>query len=434
MGDRLALLTAQGREEVRVVGIATRPGPAEPEGAATAFLTEDALAGLNPAPAEADAVAVFAEPGAAAGTVADAVRAALPDSPLAVHTGPGKESGTAGANRAAALDEVATLLAIMALIGCFVSVFVVSGTFAFSIAQRRRELALLRTVGATPAQVTRMVTAEAAALGAAASAVGCLIGVQGSDGITAVLQHYGMAPADMEVPVSVPVLVISFVIGLAVALAGVLAASRRAARVRPAETLRESDTDTKVMTRGRWITGGLFLALAVLLLVQLPRAGDDGAVVISLLLTEILVIAMVAFAPLLVPPLVRVAAWPVAALTRFTGTLAADSARAAVRRTASCAAPILVTVAVAGSLVSMSDATSASAVNDERTHLRAGAVVESGTRIGVPEEGVRELGGLPDVRSASPSRSPAASWWASTPSSPATSAPSTPPGWPTASS
>ncbi|MBL0803081.1 FtsX-like permease family protein, partial [Streptomyces albidoflavus] len=239
------------------------------------------------------------------GTVADAVRAALPDSPLAVHTGPGKESGTAGANRAAALDEVATLLAIMALIGCFVSVFVVSGTFAFSIAQRRRELALLRTVGATPAQVTRMVTAEAAALGTAASAVGCLIGVQGSDGITAVLQHYGMAPADMEVPVSVPVLVISFVIGLAVALAGVLAASRRAARVRPAETLRESDTDTKVMTRGRWITGGLFLALAVLLLVQLPRAGDDGAVVISLLLTEILVIAMVAFAPLLVPPLVR---------------------------------------------------------------------------------------------------------------------------------
>ncbi|MEU0139203.1 FtsX-like permease family protein [Streptomyces albidoflavus] len=402
VGDRLALLTAQGREEVRVVGIATRPGPAEPEGAATAFLTEDALAGLNPAPAEADAVAVFAEPGAAAGTVADAVRAALPDSPLAVHTGTGKESGTAGANRAAALDEVATLLAIMALIGCFVSVFVVSGTFAFSIAQRRRELALLRTVGATPAQVTRMVTAEAAALGAAASAVGCLIGVQGSDGITAVLQHYGMAPADMEVPVSVPVLVISFVIGLAVALAGVLAASRRAARVRPAETLRESDTDTKVMTRGRWITGGLFLALAVLLLVQLPRAGDDGAVVISLLLTEILVIAMVAFAPLLVPPLVRVAAWPVAALTRFTGTLAADSARAAVRRTASCAAPILVTVAVAGSLVSMSDATSASAVNDERTHLRAGAVVESGTRIGVPEEGVRELGGLPDVRSASP--------------------------------
>ncbi|MFG7940392.1 ABC transporter permease [Streptomyces cacaoi] len=399
-GDRLTLVTPEGRTRVRVAGVARRSGPADPEGPETVFLTDAALRQHSPDPSRADAVAVVAEPGVAAGALAGRVRAALPESPLTVRTGAGKESGTEGAHRAAALDEVATLLAVMALIGCFVSVFVVSGTFAFSIAQRRRELALLRTVGATPAQVTRMVTAEAALLGLAASAVGCFLGVHGSGALTAVLRHYGMAPADMAVPVSVPVLVISFVLGLAVALAGVFAASRRAARVRPAETLRESDVETKVMTRGRWITGGIFLALALLLLVLLPGAGGDGAVVISLVLTEILVVAMVAFAPLLVPPLVRAAAWPLAALTRFTGTLAADSARAAVRRTASCAAPILVTVAVSGSLVSMSNATSATSVDDERTHLRAGAVVESSGGPGIPVDGVRELSGLPGVRSA----------------------------------
>ncbi|MFE5736796.1 ABC transporter permease [Streptomyces celluloflavus] len=405
VGDRLTLLTAQGRHEVRVVGLAERAGAtkaADGSAVSAVFLTDTEVRQLSPVPAEADAVAVVAGPGVDARSLAERIGSALPDSGLSAYTGGKKESGTAGASRAEALGQVATLLALMALIGCFVSVFVVSGTFAFSIAQRRRELALLRTVGATPSQVTRMVLAEAAVLGLVASVVGCVLGVQGSGAITAVLKHYGMAPADMTVPVSVPVLVISFVLGLVVALLGVFAASRRAAKVRPVETLRESDVETRVMTTGRWITGGLFLALSVFLLFQLPGAGDDGAVVISMVLTEILVVAMVAFAPLLVPPLVRVAAWPLAALTRFTGTLAADSARSAVRRTASCAAPILVTVAVAGSLVSMSNATSATSINDERAHLRAGVVVKAAGEVGVPADGVRALAGLHGVTGASP--------------------------------
>ncbi|OON72933.1 ABC transporter permease [Streptomyces tsukubensis] len=405
VGEKLTLLTAQGPQEVRVVGLAERSGAkkdADGSGLSAVFLTDSAVTRLSPAPAQADAVAVVAKPGVDAGTLAKRIGSALSDSGLTAYTGGAKDSGTAGASKADALGEVATLLALMALIGCFVSVFVVSGTFAFSIAQRRRELALLRTVGATPSQVTRMVVAEAAVLGLIASAVGCALGVQGSGLIVSVLKHYDMAPADMTVPMSVPVLVICFVLGLVVALLGVFAASRRAAKVRPVETLRESDVETKVMTTGRWITGGLFLALSVFLILLLPRAGDDGAVVISMVLTEILVVAMVAFAPVLVPPLVRVAAWPLSALTRFTGTLAADSARSAVRRTASCAAPILVTVAVAGSLVSMSNATSATSINDERAHLRAGVVVQAGGEVGVPSAGVRELAGLPGVREASP--------------------------------
>ncbi|MBT3166960.1 ABC transporter permease [Streptomyces sp. Vc74B-19] len=401
-GDRRVLFTSQGREEVRVVGVAEGLGSADPGGPTTVFLTDPAVRQMSSAPSAADAIAVVAEPGLAAATLADRIRAALPDSTITVRTGAGKESGTAGARRAGALDEVATLLAVMALIGCFVSVFVVAGTFAFSVAQRRRELALLRTLGATPSQVTRLVTTEAALLGLVASGVGCALGAQAGDLLVSVLKHYAMAPAGMTVTVSAPVLVISFVTGVVVALAGAFSASRRAAGVRPAETLREADVESGVMTRGRWIAGGFCSAVAVLLLLQLPRAGSDGAVVVSLLLTMVLVVVLTAFAPLLVPPLVWAAARPLAAFTRSTGALAADNARAAVRRTASCAAPILVAVAVAGALIGMSNATSATAVADERAHLRADIVVEGPGEVGVPAVAVRELDGVPGVRGSVP--------------------------------
>lgn len=107
------------------------------------------------------------------------------------------------------------LVALNALLGtsggvtAFVSVFVVASTFAFGVALRRREFGLLRTAGATPGQVRRLLLAEAAALGVLASAAGCALGGLGAPcspgpSSTAVSRPSGSRSADRPGPSTSP--------------------------------------------------------------------------------------------------------------------------------------------------------------------------------------------------------------------------------------
>src|SRR4051812_9003538 len=73
--------------------------------------------------------------------------------------------------------QLSALFGTTASIAFFVGIFVVGGTYAFSVDQRRRELALLRAVGATPRQVRRLIVSETLLVSVAASAVGCVLAV-----------------------------------------------------------------------------------------------------------------------------------------------------------------------------------------------------------------------------------------------------------------
>jgi putative ABC transport system permease protein len=139
-----------------------------------------------------------------------------------------------------ALDDVPSLMAVTASIAGFVAVFVVASTFAFTVAQRRQEIALLRLVGATPAQLRRMLLGEALSLGAVAALAGCALSLPGSRLLTSMLIRSGLAPAWFQAPPNAAALLLAFGLGLAVALLGVLLASRRAGTVRAVEALRDA--------------------------------------------------------------------------------------------------------------------------------------------------------------------------------------------------
>ncbi len=111
-------------------------------------------------------VALTARPGTAVPALAALARADIRGLPVRVLTGDGR--GAAEPDPDAGLFAVAAaLLGSTSGVAGFVSVFVVAGTFAYSVAARRRELGLLRAVGATPRQVRRLVLGEALAVGAA---------------------------------------------------------------------------------------------------------------------------------------------------------------------------------------------------------------------------------------------------------------------------
>ncbi|MEU0405232.1 FtsX-like permease family protein [Streptomyces sp. NPDC006197] len=250
--------------------------------------------------------------------------------------------------------DARALVALNALLGtsggvtAFVSVFVVASTFAFAVALRRREFGLLRTAGATPGQIRRLLLTEAAALGVLASAAGCALGALGAPLLARTLVDGGLAPAWFTIGGASWPFHTAFWTGVTVALAGAVAASRRAGKVGPTAALREADVDADALPLGRAVLG-TGLLLAGLGLLVWTCATEPSALLKRKTYTTLPMLLITGVA-LLSPLLVRPAARLLPSRRGAVGTLVRENSAAAVRRTAAVAAPVLVTVALAGTL------------------------------------------------------------------------------------
>ncbi|MET9377661.1 FtsX-like permease family protein [Streptomyces sp. NPDC002992] len=273
---------------------------------------------------------------------------------------------------AEALVALNSLLGTAGGVTTFVSVFVVASTFAFAVALRRREFGLLRTAGATPGQVRRMLLAEAAGVGVLASATGCALGAWGAPWLARVLVDGRLAPDWFTIGAATWPLHAAFWTGVTVALAGAVAASRRAGKVGPTAALREADVDTDVLPLGRALLGtGLLLTGAGLLVWTCVTEPSELLKRKTYTTVPMLLITGVALlAPLLVRPVARALRLPGA-----TGMLVRENSAAAVRRTAAVAAPVLVTVALAGSLLGSATTVTSTKAAEAREQTAARWVV-----------------------------------------------------------
>ncbi|MET9672017.1 ABC transporter permease [Streptomyces sp. NPDC006482] len=296
--------------------------------------------------------------------------------------------------------DAQALVALNALLGttggvtAFVSVFVVASTFAFAVALRRREFGLLRTAGATPGQVRRMLLAEATALGVLASATGCALGALGAPLLARTLVDGGLAPEWFTVGGAVWPFHLAFWTGLTVALAGAVAASRRAGKVGPTAALREADVDTDVLPLGRALlgTGLLLTGLGLLAWTGVTEPSELLKRKTYTTLPMLLIGGVALLSPLLVRPVARLLR-----LRGAVGTLVRENSAASVRRTAAVAAPVLVTVALAGTLFG-----SAASV----THTRGvEAREQTAAQYVASGEDMKQVTGAPDGAVLSPTAS-----------------------------
>ncbi|MCX4989427.1 MULTISPECIES: FtsX-like permease family protein [unclassified Streptomyces] len=280
------------------------------------------------------------------------------------------------ARDAEALVGVDALLGTAAGVAAFVSVFVTASTFAFVVALRRREFGLLRLVGALPGQVRRTVLGEALAVGLTASAAGCALGGREAPLLVRSLVDGGVAPPWFALrdgtywPYEV-----AFCTGVSVALAGAWASARRAGRTGPLESLREASVDTGVMPRSRRVTGVVLLAAGLGLTAWTLYADPAALLKRKTYATQpmVLITAVAVLAPMLVGPAVRLL--PLQRLPRAYGLLIRENAAASVRRTAAVAAPVLVTVALAGSLLGSAATVTEARATEARERTRAQFVV-----------------------------------------------------------
>ena len=323
IGQDVTLLTAAGPASWRVTGHVDT---------SAVFVSDDVAARLQMG---VRAIGLGGSPDPAA------VRAVVGDAG-AVLTGTARGALEPRADARTRWIGTQVLSATVALAG-FACVFLVASTSAFAVNQRRREIGLLRAVGATPRQIRATLYRSALLTGGLAAGLGVVLG-----GVTAVplagfLVDAGFEPPGFSVRWEPWALAVAFFAGPVVSLLGAAASARRASRIGPLEALRVAEVESRPMSRSRWIAG---LAAAVIGgaagIYTATAASVTDMAQFALLGAMALVVAAALLAPAVVPLLVRVLLRP---LTGITGTLVRQSALTGVRRTASTAAPVLLTVA-----------------------------------------------------------------------------------------
>ncbi|MFD7498603.1 FtsX-like permease family protein [Streptomyces sp. NPDC059832] len=387
-GDQVTVLTASGPHSFTVSGVT------EDVSFESALLFSDAeAAALSP---RVDALVSYGDE--------QKVRTAVA----------GRAQVLAGADRTQAdprahADEVAlvgvsTMLGMATGVAAFVAAFVVGTTFAFSVAQRRRELAVLRATGATPVQVGRLVLAEAALVGAVASAAGCLLGLAGGPVLAGRMSAWGLAPDWFQVRLgwsTVLVLVLAILIGMLLAVLGSGVAVVRAGRVRPLEALRESVVERRAMNVVRWLAGLAALAVGVLLLLSTPLLPPAYWGDITPMAAPALILAGALLCPLAIPFVSRVTTAPFA-MSRGAGPmLVRANTVTALRRTAATVAPVLITVGLFSALWSTSGTLSEVAHSEAYERVRSNdfVVTPDGTP-GLSRAVVDKVRAVPGIESA----------------------------------
>ncbi|KOV27645.1 permease [Streptomyces sp. XY152] len=336
----------------RVSGVVETDG-ASGDGAAL-FFTDARAARLDPHPDRFDAIGVLTEPGADRSAVLAAVRRVADGAGATTYTG--DERGPAAQPEAAAARDL-TLQAGGAFGGYAAMIigFVVAGTVGLSVRHRRRDLALLRAVAATPGQVRRMLLAEVGLLALVAAAVGVPAGLLATRCVRDELVSREFVPDGFAVRGGMLSAAAVTVAVAAVALLAAWIAALRVTGIKPTEALGEAAVERGPGSRTRMVGGLVCLAAAVSLTAFTGAASGQTALgaAVSMLYTFVLAVALLA------PWINRAAARFLGPVLRAvwgdSGYLAAANLRANARGTVAVLTALVLSVGFGGTVWFLQD-------------------------------------------------------------------------------
>jgi putative ABC transport system permease protein len=335
--------------EIEIVGIATF-GDADGLGTTTwtAFTLEAAqqhIMGQAPGqPARSDqvnSILVRGETGVSSDQLEDRITAALPDGLDAI-TGSELAGERSDEISATFLDMLRMALVAFAGIALVVATLSISNTFSITVAQRTRELALLRAVGASRRQVRRSVTFEALGLGVVAAAIGVAAGIAVAGLLKGMFDAFGFALPAGGMEIKSLSLAIGLLVGVGATVIAAQAAARRAAKMAPVEALRDTSAEARGIGRRRTVVGFGVVAVGMIATLVAVAAGSLAGVAVG---AVAVVVGTLVSAPVALPPV----AGGVGRLLRIRGVngmMAEQNARRNPRRSAATATALVVGVAV----------------------------------------------------------------------------------------
>ncbi|MFJ1811456.1 MULTISPECIES: ABC transporter permease [unclassified Streptomyces] len=343
IGDTTTLRTPDP-VRVTIVGLATFGGE---DGMAqvtfTGMTRADAEKYLTARPGRAADIVVRAAPGVSQAELVDRLTPVLPTGVEAIT---GQEAAQENTDMIASrfLTVFTTFLLVFSGVALLVATFSIHNTFAIVVAQRARENALLRALGASRRQVTAATLVEAVAVAVTASAAGLAGGIGIAAGLQALFPAIGFPFPEGDLVIGALSLTLPLVVGVLVCLGSAVLPAVRAGRTAPLAALRETAVDSSGASRLRAVTGTGLIVLALVLtltgVLVSPSVWSAGAGAVLAL------IAFVVLGPVASSTAVRILGSPLDRLRGVSGGLARRNALRSPRRTAATAGALMIGVAV----------------------------------------------------------------------------------------
>jgi putative ABC transport system permease protein len=302
---------------------------------------------------------------------------------------------------------IRTVLVGFGLVTILVAAFLIFNTLSITVAQRSRELAMLRAVGASRRQVLGSVVAEALALGTAGAALGLAAGYGLGKGLMALLRSFGIDLPTVAQQFETRTIVVSLLVGVIVTVIAGLAPALRATRVSPTVALREGVEipQGRVGRYAPWIAA-VMVALGLLLVVVGMNGGAGKQVADRLLGLGVgclaIFVGVALISPRLARPLASALGWPSQRFGGAAGRLARRNAMRNPGRTASTAAALMIGIALVSFVATLANGLRTSSDKALAHQIRADYAVSS-TDGWSPVDGsvAARLKGAPGVRAVS---------------------------------
>ncbi len=317
LGSLLTMRGAGDRVSYRVVGIIAGDGPLSGAFGRTVVVpirTARAVFGDT----GVTRVDIGLAPGADAAAVSTALESQLTAEPYILSS----PQDLAASLRASTADFQATT-ALIAAVALFAGAFLIFNTLSMTVSERIREVGLLRAAGASRRQVMTFMLTQALVLGVAGSILGLVLGTILAAAMGAYVGTVGAVTLTQGV-LPLDAIVLALVVGVGVTLAAAFEPARRASRIQPVEALKARlDLPAARTARLRWLVL-VFVVVALLGVVVLPRPAGGGGVLQALLVYAILLVGTLLI-PFVLPAMARIAGAPFAVILRVEERLARSS-------------------------------------------------------------------------------------------------------------
>jgi putative ABC transport system permease protein len=393
LGDSILLVTPQGPQHFTLVGVAGFGRASNLAGATISIFDLRTAQALLDRVGQFDSIDVAADTSVSSETLQERIAAAMPPEYEAV-TGAdlSAESSQSVANT---LGFFRTFMLVFAFVALFVGAFIVYNTYSIVIAERTRELALIRALGASGLAVLGSVLIEAIITGLVASGIGVVVGVLIALGLRRLLDALDFSMPSGDLALLPRTLWIAFIGGTAITLFASLVPALRASRVPPIAAMsgsssRRSNGLIRSVCGAALTTGGIASVLVGFDRGRLPLVGV-GAV------STFVGVAMLA--PLISRPVVSVLGEPVERTRGVAGLLARENARRSSRRTAATASALMVGTALMAAALVLSRSMNESVERAVTTSAVADLVVTTDNQLGFSDALATQIESMPEVGS-----------------------------------
>jgi putative ABC transport system permease protein len=398
IGDRIGIANRNGVAMVTVVG-AYDVGTADYGGTDVVSARLDDMQRWFDREGEVTAIDVAAEEGVPPEQLVERLEPLVAGN-VEVRTG----SAAADDNAAEISDQIGSFLtpALLAFAGAalLVGAFIIFNTFTITVAERTREFALLRTLGATRRQILAAVALEALLIGVGASLAGMALGLLFAKGIASLFEAVGVGIPTSGLELAPRTIAISLVVGIGVTLVAALGPARRATRVPPIAALQRSDQQTPSRhPRLAPIMAAIVTVLGVALLVAGLFSSGPATSRLSIMAfgVVLLFVGVALSARWVVRPIAGAVGWPIARLFGESGLLARENSVRNPGRTAATAAALMVGLGLVVFVAVFANGIKASFDDTVNGVVKAELVVRSETMQPIPADATEAVGGLPQV-------------------------------------